>query len=77
MRVAGIRNVGDPVELSELAEPRALRTGAVLVQVRAAGVGNWDELVRTGAWDVGGDPPMALGVEARARCLLLVGVSTT
>jgi NADPH:quinone reductase-like Zn-dependent oxidoreductase len=32
--------------------------------VRAAGVGNWDEFVRTGSWDVGGRPPLALGVEA-------------
>jgi len=31
--------------------------------VRAAGVGsNWDEFVRTGGWDVGAKPPMALGV---------------
>jgi NADPH:quinone reductase-like Zn-dependent oxidoreductase len=27
-------------------------------------VGNWDEFVRTGGWDVGTSPPMALGVEA-------------
>jgi NADPH:quinone reductase-like Zn-dependent oxidoreductase len=26
-------------------------------------VGNWDEIVRTGAWDIGVSPPMALGVE--------------
>jgi NADPH:quinone reductase-like Zn-dependent oxidoreductase len=32
--------------------------------VRAAGVGNWDEFVRTGGWEVGASPPMALGVEA-------------
>ena len=27
-------------------------------------MGNWDEVVRTGGWDVGSSPPMALGVEA-------------
>ncbi|MGA6949315.1 MAG: zinc-binding dehydrogenase, partial [Solirubrobacterales bacterium] len=27
-------------------------------------VGNWEEFVRTGEWDVGRAPPMALGVEA-------------
>ncbi|MBI3750296.1 MAG: alcohol dehydrogenase catalytic domain-containing protein [Chloroflexi bacterium] len=32
--------------------------------MRAAGIGNWDELVRIGGWDVGIRPPMALGVEA-------------
>ena len=35
-------------------------------------MGNWDEFVRTGSWDVGGGPPMALGVEA-AGTVLAVG----
>jgi NADPH:quinone reductase-like Zn-dependent oxidoreductase len=35
-------------------------------------VGNWDEFVRTGGWDVGAKPPMALGVEA-AGTVLAVG----
>jgi NADPH:quinone reductase-like Zn-dependent oxidoreductase len=38
--------------------------GEVLIEVKAAGVGNWDDIVRTGDWDVGRVPPMALGVEA-------------
>jgi NADPH:quinone reductase-like Zn-dependent oxidoreductase len=41
-----------------------LRGDEVLIQVRAAGVGNWDEIARTGGWDLGLTPPMALGVEA-------------
>ncbi len=32
-------------------------------------MGNWDEFVRAGAWDVGGGPPMALGVEAAGTVL--------
>ena len=44
--------------------PRSLAGDEVLIQVRAAGVGNWDEIARTGGWDVGRRPPMALGVEA-------------
>lgn len=48
----------------ELPDPRALREGEVLIEVKAAGVGNWEEIVRTGGWDVGRAPPMALGVEA-------------
>jgi hypothetical protein len=36
----------------------------VLIEVRSAGVGNWEEFVRVGEWDVGREPPMALGVEA-------------
>ena len=36
------------------------------IAVRAAGVGDLDEIVRQGGWDVGIAPPMALGVEAAA-----------
>jgi NADPH:quinone reductase-like Zn-dependent oxidoreductase len=72
MRVAGIRRVGARVEMIEVDEPRPLAVDEVLVEVRAAGVANWDELVRTGGWDVGARPPMALGVEA-AGTVLAVG----
>jgi len=64
MQVAGIRRVGARVEMIEAGEPRPLTGDEVLLEVRAAGVGNWDEFVRTGGWDVGAKPPMALGVEA-------------
>jgi NADPH:quinone reductase-like Zn-dependent oxidoreductase len=64
MRVAGIHEVDGPVEVIELPEPRPLAGDEVLIEVRAAGVGNWDEIIRTGGWDVGSKPPMALGVEA-------------
>jgi NADPH:quinone reductase-like Zn-dependent oxidoreductase len=64
MRVAGIEQFGGAVQTLEVAEPRALRSGEVLIEVKAAGVGNWDDIVRTGDWDVGRTPPMALGVEA-------------
>jgi NADPH:quinone reductase-like Zn-dependent oxidoreductase len=69
MQVAGIRKVGAPVELIDVSEPRPLAPDEVLVEVAAAGVANWDEFVRTGGWDVGGVPPMALGVEAAGRVL--------
>jgi len=64
MRAAGIRRIGDAVELLELPAPRALRPHEVLLDVQACGVGNWDEFARTGGWDLGIHPPMALGVEA-------------
>jgi NADPH:quinone reductase-like Zn-dependent oxidoreductase len=64
MQVAGIRQVGDRVEIIEVGELRPLADDEVLLEVMAAGVGNWDEFVRTGGWDVGARPPMALGVEA-------------
>jgi NADPH:quinone reductase-like Zn-dependent oxidoreductase len=44
----------------------------VIIAVRAAGVGNWDELARTGAWDLGLSPPAFIGVEA-AGVILQVG----
>jgi NADPH:quinone reductase-like Zn-dependent oxidoreductase len=64
MRVAGIEHFGGAVHTLEVAEPRALGQDEVLIEVKAAGVGNWDDIVRTGDWDVGRAPPMALGVEA-------------
>lgn len=69
MQVAGIGRIGDPVEFTEVAELRPLADDEVLLEVMAAGVGNWDEFVRTGGWDVGARPPMALGVET-AGCQL-------
>src|SRR3954468_3457223 len=64
LRAVGIEAFGDDVALLELPEPPALEAGQVLIDVKAAGVGNWEEFVRTGGWDVGGVPPLALGVEA-------------
>ena len=64
MRAAGIRRYSDPVEPMELPGPGDLRPDEVLIEVRSAGVGNWDEIARTGGWDLGRQPPMALGVEA-------------
>lgn len=48
----------------DLPGPGELRPDELLIEVRSAGVGNWDEIARTGGWDLGRRPPMALGVEA-------------
>jgi NADPH:quinone reductase-like Zn-dependent oxidoreductase len=64
VKATGIRQFRAPVELLELPEPRALRPDEVLINVRACGMGNWDEIARNGGWDLGTRPPMALGVEA-------------
>jgi NADPH:quinone reductase-like Zn-dependent oxidoreductase len=64
MLVAGVRTFGGHVETLEVDEPRALAADEVLIDVRSAGVGNWDNIIRTGGWDVGTGPPLALGVEA-------------
>ena len=61
--------MGAPVEMIEMGQPRPLARDEVLVGVKAAGVANWDEFVRTGGWDVGASPPMALGVEAAGTVL--------
>src|SRR5436305_404858 len=64
LRAAGIEAFGDDVALLELPEPPPLETGQVLIEVKAAGVGNWEEFVRTGGWDGGRVPPLALRVQA-------------
>jgi D-arabinose 1-dehydrogenase-like Zn-dependent alcohol dehydrogenase len=64
VRAAGVRRFGDVAEILELPRPRGLRPDEVMIDVRVCGVGNWDEFVRTGNWDLGTRPPMALGVEA-------------
>jgi hypothetical protein len=43
VRVAGIEEFGDRVTVLEVPDRRAPRTGEVLIEVKAAGVGNWDE----------------------------------
>lgn len=64
MRAAGIEAFGGDVHMLGLAAPRSPAPDEVVIAVRAAGVGNWDEIVRTGDWDVGRRPPLVLGVEA-------------
>jgi NADPH:quinone reductase-like Zn-dependent oxidoreductase len=64
MQVAGINSLGGPIEAIELPDPRPLAEDEILIEVRAAGAGNWEEFARTGDWEIGGTPPMALGVEA-------------
>ena len=64
MQAAGIDAFGGEVRMLELAAPESPAPDEVVISVRAAGVGNWDEFVRYGGWDVGRRPPLALGVEA-------------
>jgi NADPH:quinone reductase-like Zn-dependent oxidoreductase len=64
MQAAGIDAFGGQVRMLELAAPASPAPDEVVISVHAAGVGNWDEFVRVGDWDVGRRPPLALGVEA-------------
>ena len=76
MRAAGIDAFGGEVRLLELTAPASPAPDEVVISVHAAGVGNWDEIVRVGDWDVGGRPPLALGVEA-AGVVAAVGEDVT
>jgi NADPH:quinone reductase-like Zn-dependent oxidoreductase len=76
MQAAGIEAFGDEVRMLELAAPLSPTSDEVVLSVRAAGVGNWDEIVRIGDWDVGRRPPLALGVEA-AGVVAAVGEDVT
>ena len=64
MKGAGIQAINGQVELLDLAEPPAPTGNQILIDVRAAGIGNWDDLARIGSWNIGISPPMSLGTEA-------------
>lgn len=76
MRAAGIDAFDDDVRVLELAAPGSPAPDELVISVRAAGVGNWDEIVRVGDWDVGRKPPLALGVEG-AGVVAAVGEEVT
>lgn len=67
---------GGKVETVEVDEPRPLAADEVLIDVRSAGIGNWDNIISTGGWDVGRTPPLALGVEA-AGVIKAVGAGSS
>ena len=76
MRAAGIDAFGGDVRVLELAAAVSPAPDELVISVRATGVGNWDEIVRVGDWDVGRKPPLALGVEA-AGVVAAVGEEVT
>ena len=76
MQVAGIEAFGGEVRILDLAAPTPPAPDEVVISVHAAGVDNWDEIVRVGDWDVGRRPPLALGVET-AGVVAAVGEEVT
>src|SRR5213595_678014 len=76
MQTAGIDAFGAEVRALELDAPMSPAPDEIVISVDAAGVGNWDEIVRVGGWDVGRRPPLALGVEA-AGVVAAVGEDVT
>jgi hypothetical protein len=73
VRAAGIDQLSAGVREIELPEPRALAPDEVLIEVRAAGVGNWDEYVRTGGWDVGEERLALAAVADGGRLATITG----
>lgn len=63
----GVSTPGGAVEVLDLPDPRQPGEGELVLDVIAAGVGPWDALLHTGGWDVGLEPPAALGVEGVGR----------
>ncbi len=76
MQAAGVDAFGGQVRMLEFAAPASPAPDEVVISVHAAGVASWDEFVRTGDWDVGRRPPLALGVEA-AGVVAAVGQDVT
>jgi NADPH:quinone reductase-like Zn-dependent oxidoreductase len=76
MKCSGIREYDGAVGLMEFPDPGVSEPGHVLIEVHASGVGNWDNIVRRGGWDIGIRPPMALGVEA-AGAVRAVGTAVS
>jgi NADPH:quinone reductase-like Zn-dependent oxidoreductase len=61
MRAWAIEGYGEPLTLMDLPIPE---TGPheLLIKMRGAEVGDWDELVRTGEWDMDRPFPLVLGL---------------
>jgi NADPH:quinone reductase-like Zn-dependent oxidoreductase len=76
MHAAGIERFGNEVRMLDRIASRRPADDEVVIRVYAAGVGNWDEFVRVGDWDVGRGPPLVLGVEA-AGVVSAVGSAVT
>jgi NADPH:quinone reductase-like Zn-dependent oxidoreductase len=63
MRAAGVQRFTADVEVMDLPDPAPPGPDEVLIEVHASGVANWDDLVRTGSWDLGRPAPLALGTQ--------------
>src|SRR6185369_10753742 len=63
MRAAGVQRFTADVEVMDLPDPPSPGPDEVLIEVNASGVANWDDLVRTGSWDLGRPAPLALGTQ--------------
>src|SRR3954452_10934244 len=72
MKACGVSGADGDVVLLELPDPPSPGPGQILVAGEAAGVGAWDQLLNGAGWDVGLQPPAALGVEGAGRVWAVV-----
>jgi NADPH2:quinone reductase len=75
MKAWAIDAYDEPMRLRELPVPSP-GAGDVLIAMRGAEVGDWDELVRTGEWPMGRPFPLVLGLAGAGR-VAAVGQSVT
>jgi propanol-preferring alcohol dehydrogenase len=61
MRAWAVAGYGEPLTLMELPRPEP-GPHDVVIKMRGAEVGDWDELVRTGKWDMERPFPLILGL---------------
>jgi NADPH:quinone reductase-like Zn-dependent oxidoreductase len=71
MRAWAIQAYGDPMRLVDLPAPRP-KGREILLRMKGAEVGDWDELVRTGEWPMERPFPLVLGL-AGAGIVISVG----
>ncbi|MFD0442937.1 alcohol dehydrogenase catalytic domain-containing protein [Streptomyces indonesiensis] len=76
MRACGVAEVSGQVQSLRLPRPQSPGPGEILLDVLAAGVGAWDQLLASSEWDVGLRLPAALGVEGAGR-VVAVGPDVT
>jgi NADPH:quinone reductase-like Zn-dependent oxidoreductase len=76
MRGGAIRAYGEGMVLMDDLPVPTLGPHDILMQMRSAEVGDWDELVRTGAWDMQRPFPLILGLAGAGR-IAAVGTAVT
>ena len=62
MRGWAIKSYGEPMQLMDVPVPREPGSRDVVIKMRGAEVGDWDELVRRGEWDMEREFPLVLGL---------------
>ena len=67
MYAIGATAMNSPLQELDLPAPRQPEKGELLLEMIAGGVGAWDSLLPNGVWEIGFQPPAAVGVEGAGR----------